>query len=133
MDRLGWISHRLDSLSDTSQSAVQALGFDRRGVYVFSIQGRRLLGSEINNFNYEMFYDIKMFLCDFNVKFRIVFMADHAVTAGDKMTLDEGSRLLQAFFPESLSKDPITTKFDILCEGIELIWDKKFFSRTHTP
>jgi hypothetical protein len=59
MGKLGEVSHRLSNMSDTSQSAVQALGFDRKGVYVFSVQGRRLLNKAMAHFNYEMLFDVK--------------------------------------------------------------------------
>ena len=53
---------RLASMSETSQSAIQAIGFDRLGTYVFSVQGRRLLGKAMAHFNYEMLTDIKLFI-----------------------------------------------------------------------
>ena len=102
-------------------------------MYVFSVQGRRLLGKQMAHFNYEMLYDVKTFLYEFNVQFRIVFMADNEISGGDKKTLTEGAKLLKVFFPESLSKDLAQSKFDYLCQGIELVWDKKFFSLTNTP
>ena len=75
----------------SGEASIQALGFDRQGVYVFVILGRLLKN---NKFNFSGLADIKNFLVTKQVKYRLICVAQ------TEETVNLAGKLFSGIFSE---------------------------------